>query len=181
MKYFALVIVVLSWITVSGQHYMPIDAESSVEFKVKNFGSTVKGRFTGLSGKVVFDVEAVTNAAFDVTVKATSIDTGIGMRDNHLRKNEYLSTADYPTLRFVSSKVVSDKLGHGTVTGLLTIKKITPEVSLPFTYSLIGETLTLKGEFHLNRRDYDVGGNSISLSDEVMVVLRVIAKRFNER
>ena len=36
------------------QNLVPIDNESSVAFGIKNFGSTVNGKFTGVKGKIVF-------------------------------------------------------------------------------------------------------------------------------
>ena len=160
------------------QKYTPIDSESKVSFKIKNFGSTVDGSFKGLKGTINFDANTISNSAFDVTVDVSTIDTGIKMRDNHLRKGEYFDVSVFTTIRFVSTKViVTAKSNEAIVTGNLTIKKMTKEISFPFRYKMIGGSPQFIGEFQIDRRDYGVGGSSITLSDELMVMLDVKASK----
>ncbi len=156
------------------QRYTPVDNISSIRFKIKNFGSSVEGSFGGLKGIIDFDVSNLPNSRFDVTINASTIDTGIDMRDNHLRKSDYFDVTDFPRIQFVSTKVISsDKPNEAIITGKLTIKKTTKEISFPFSYSTNSLGLQLKGEFKIDRRDFRVGGNSFSLSDEVIVMLDV--------
>lgn len=163
---------------VYAQVYIPVSATSKVSFKIRNFGSTVDGSIKGLKGTINFDGSTLSNTKFDVTINPATIDTGIGMRDNHLRKLDYFAVDDYPTIRFVSTKVMaSGKLNEATVTGKLTIKKTTKEISFPFRYTGGNNALQFTGEFKINRRDFDVGGNSFSLSDEVTVILDVTTSK----
>jgi polyisoprenoid-binding protein YceI len=156
------------------QTFIPDDASSKVSFKIKNFGSTVNGSFKGLKGTILFDASRLSDSKFDVTVNAATIDTGIGMRDNHLRKTDYFDATDFPLIRFVSAKVVaSANPNEAIITGKLTIKKTTKEISFPFSYSVSNVGLHFKGEFKIDRTDFGVGGNSFSLSDEVTVSLDV--------
>jgi polyisoprenoid-binding protein YceI len=157
------------------QTWIPADDKSAVTFKIKNFGTTVDGSFKGLAGTIEFDEKTPTAARFDVTLNATSIDTGIKMRDNHLRKEDYFHVSQYPTIRFSSSQVTITKAGTGTVTGNLTIKKTTREISFPFTYTLGANTIQFSGEFEIDRRDYEVGGNSMTMADKLSVKLNVVA------
>lgn len=162
----------------SAQNYSPADDFSTVSFKIKNFGSTVNGTFKGLKGTIAFDAAAVTDARFDVTINAATIDTGIGMRDNHLRKPEYFGVTDFPTIRFVSTKVEkSGKANEAIITGKLTIKKTTKEISFPFRFDEANGVMQFTGEFKINRRDFSVGGSSISLADELTVFLDVKTSR----
>lgn len=174
MRYiFALFFIVLYSI-VPAQVYVPVDAKSKVSFKIKNFGSTVDGSFTGLKGTINFDASNLSKAIFDVTINAATIDTGIGMRDNHLRKPDYFGVTNFPTIRFVSSNVdKSGKPNEAVVSGNLTIKNTTKEISFLFRYGETNGALHLKGEFKINRRDFNVGRSSISLSDELIVLLDV--------
>lgn len=159
------------------QSWAPVEDKSTVTFKIKNFGSTIDGSFKGLAGTIEFDENALAAASFDVTVTTTSIDTGIKMRDNHLRKEDYFHVSQYPTIRFKSSKVTITKPGSGTVTGNLTIKKNTREISFPFTYKLISNTIHFSGEFEIDRRTYEVGGNSVTMADKLIVRLNVVAAK----
>lgn len=174
---FILLFVGLCSIT-DAQVYTPVDATSNISFKIKNFGSTVYGTFKGLTGTIIFDVTNPTLAQLDVAINATSIDTGIGMRDNHLRKSDYFGVTDFPTIQFVATKIEkSGKANEAILTGKLTIKKITKEISFPFRYGETNGVLQFIGEFKINRRDFSVGGNSFSLSDELTVLLDVKASK----
>jgi len=159
-----------------GQTYIPA-ADAKVNFKIKNFGSTVDGSFTGLTGALEFNENDFSGTKFKVSLNTKSIDTGIGMRDNHLRKSDYFDVSQFPVIEFSSTKVVKDNASEGIVTGKLTIKNITKEITFPFTFSIANGSPRFKGEFKLNRRDYAVGGSSISLADELMVILDVSFKK----
>ena len=174
MRYFLNLIFIGFYSFTTAQGYLPVDEASKVSFKIKNFGSSVDGNFKGLKGTIDFNPSDVINARFDVTLSAATIDTGIGMRDNHLRKPDYFGVADFPLIRFVSTKVVvSGKPNEAIITGKLTIKKITKEISFPFRYSEANGMLQFTGEFQINRRDFNVGGSSISLADELKVMIDV--------
>ncbi len=174
MRYFLNLIFIGFYSFTTAQGYLPVDEASKVSFKIKNFGSSVDGNFKGLKGTIDFNPSDVINARFDVTLSTATIDTGIGMRDNHLCKPDYFGVADFPLIRFVSTKVVaSGKTSEAIITGKLTIKKITKEISFPFRYSEANGMLQFTGEFQINRRDFNVGGSSISLADELKVMIDV--------
>jgi polyisoprenoid-binding protein YceI len=178
MRYIHAIFILISYSFTQAQVYKPVDTESKVSFAIKNFGSTVDGTFKGLKGTITFDAANLTTAQFDVNVNAATIDSGIGMRDNHLRKPDYFGVTDFPTIRFVSTKVEkSGKINEAIVTGKLTIKKTTKEITFPFRYSQSNDVLQFIGEFKINRRDFSVGGNSFSLADELIVFLDVKASK----
>lgn len=156
---------------------MPTDEGSSVSFKIKNVGLNSEGSFSGLGGTIVFDPANPGKAVFNVTIKATSINTDNNMRDNHLRKESYFDVEHYPTIKFVSGSVrAGKKAGSYEVTGNLTIKETTKEISFPFTAEQKGDGYLFQGEFKINRKDYGVGGTS-TLSNELTVRLSVQTKK----
>lgn len=114
------------------QNFKPIDEGSRVRFSIKNFGIPTGGTFTGLQGNIIFDADNLSASSFDVNVDAKTINTSINARDNHLRKDEYFDVKKYPTLRFISTKVTtSSTKGSLLVSGKITIKGITKEISFP--------------------------------------------------
>ena len=160
------------------QLFIPSDSGSSIKFKIKNLGISVTGSFTGLKGKIQFDPANLGKSSIEATVEASSVNTGIDLRDDHLRKEEYFNVKNYPQIRFVSSKLTkSSKAGNYLVTGNLTIRSVTKEISFPFTASPQNGGYLFKGEFKINRRDFKVGGNSFTLSDNLMVQLSVLAPK----
>lgn len=159
------------------QTYIPADKESSVKFRIKNFGFNVTGTFTGLQGNIEFDPNNLAACHFDVSIEAKTINTGIDMRDNHLRKSEYFDVENYPHIKFVSVKISpSTKSGTLFIFGKLTIKNVTKDISFPFTATPKDNGYLFSGEFKINRRDFKVGGGS-TVSDNLVVMLSVMAKK----
>ena len=160
------------------QTYKPVDAESKVKFVIKNFGINTGGIFKGLDGTINFDPANLAAATFDVNVDAKTVDTDVESRDNHLRKEEYLNVEKFPTLNFKSTKVTKTNSNEFLyMFGNITIKGVTKEIKFPFKATQKDEGILFEGTFKLNRRDFGVGGNSLSLSDELTVTLSVLAKK----
>ncbi len=171
----------VGWILVlvvsASAQYKPIDDGSSVQFKIRNFGFNSGGVFSGLKGTIDFNAEKPTEGKFDVTIEAASVNTDNTSRDNHLKEEAYFDVKNHPQIRFVSTKIIgSEKAGTYSVTGNLTIKKTTKEITFPFTASQQGIGYLFNGEFKINRRDYGVGGSS-TLSDGVEVMLKIQARK----
>ncbi len=176
MRLFLSVLMVCLFYVCTAQRFTAQDDTSEIGFEIRNFGVAVQGTIKGLSGSIELDPNMLSSSSFDVTVDAATIDTGIRMRDNHLRKEEYLHVAAFNTIRFVSTKVTSGQsAGEGFMTGRLTIKNKTKEISFPFSYSADGKSAQFEGEFEINRRDFNVGGSSMSMSDMLKVMLKVKA------
>jgi len=160
------------------QTYKPVDSESKVKFVIKNFGINTGGIFKGLDGTINFDPANLAAATFDVNVDAKTVDTDVESRDNHLRKEEYLNVEKFPTLNFKSTKVTKTNSNEFLyMFGNITIKGVTKEIKFPFKATQKDEGFLFEGTFKLNRRDFGVGGNSLSLSDELTVTLSVLAKK----
>lgn len=161
-----------------GQSYTPVDNGSKVKFVIKNFGINTGGTFQGLAGSVVFDGNNPIAASFNVTVDATTVDTDNGARDKHLRKAEFFDVEKYPKLSFVSTKITKTNTeGYLYMFGKLTIKGVTKEISFPFKATAMDGGYLFEGGFKLNRRDFGVGGSSVSMGDNLNVTLSIFGKK----
>ena len=109
---------------------MTIDsAHSEIGFKVKHLMiSTVKGNFNTFSGGVQED------GTVFVSMNVNSINTGNVGRDNHLKSADFFNVEEYPTINF--GGVMSEDMT--TITGNITIKGITKEVTLNTEYNGMG-------------------------------------------
>ncbi|MEO1451659.1 MAG: YceI family protein [Bacteroidota bacterium] len=140
----------------------------AVDFKIKNAGLNVEGHFGDFRGNIVFDPAAPENGQIFASVGTSTIDTGIGMRDRHLKKDDYFHAEKYPRLTFTSTAIRKSDDGYIAV-GTLDIKGTQKEVEVPFTF----ENNVFQGELSLNRRDYGVGGKSLTLSNSVFISIRI--------
>lgn len=166
----SIIIAIASMAFVSAE-LKPVDTSEAVTFTIKNFGINTKGEVKGLKGTIKWDAANPAASVFNVTVDAKTINTGIEMRDNHLRKDEYLDTDKYPVISFASTSVTANNMK-----GNLTIKNVTKEINFPFTVKPSNGGYLFEGEFEINRRDFGVGGGSVSLSNNLKVSLKVQAK-----
>lgn len=155
----------------------PSDEGSKVNFNIRNFGIKTNGTFSGLKGKIIFDLSNISTWAFDVTVQPSTVNTNNGSRDGHLKKPDYFDASKYPTIRLVSTEIkVMDKPGVYQFIGNLTIKGVTKPIQFPFKVNKSNGGYVFTGDFGINRRDFGVGSNSISLADNLTVSLNVFAK-----
>jgi polyisoprenoid-binding protein YceI len=107
-------------------------AHSSVGFVTKHLLiSKVRGRFREWSGTVVLDDKDLAKSTVNVTIKAASIDTDNGQRDNHLKSADFFDVAKFPEITFKSTKVEKGTTPSTLkVTGDLTIHGVTKPVVL---------------------------------------------------
>jgi polyisoprenoid-binding protein YceI len=158
-------------------------AHSSVAFSVKHMMlSHTHGQFDKLDGMIMYDPKDLVNSKIDVTIDATSIDTHNDKRDGHLKSEDFLDAAKFPTITFVSKKITDSE-----IVGDLTIKGVTKEVSIPATITgpvkgMGGNNvIAINGAFVLNRQDFGVKWNKsldqggVAVSDEVNVDISVEA------
>jgi polyisoprenoid-binding protein YceI len=160
---------------VQGQIH-PVPGESSVRFTIHNFGFKTGGSLSAPEGEIYFSPEDLGKSSFHVEIKTESINTDNESRDEHLKEEEYFDVKNYPLIRFVSSSIrTSGKDGEYVAVGLLTIKKTSREIEIPFSAEKKGGGWLFTGSFKMNRRDYGVGGSS-TLSNELTVDIIVNAR-----
>jgi len=139
-KRFRLLLVFLFLVLLTGMAQARADewqfdpAHTRIYFDIKHIYATVRGGFTDFSGTVSIDPEdhAVTDVS--MKVKVDSIDTGIQQRNNHLRSADFFDEGKYPLMTFESRSVEHIEGSHYRITGDLTIKDVTKEVTVPFTF-----------------------------------------------
>jgi polyisoprenoid-binding protein YceI len=92
--------------------------------------SNVKGVFHKFNGQFEIDDKDITNTRASAVINVASIDTGIEKRDEDLRSPNFFDVAKYPTMTFVSKKMVRTGANSFKMTGDLTIHGVTREVVL---------------------------------------------------
>src|SRR5690242_6318873 len=106
-------------------------AHTLVEFAAKHLMiTTVKGRFTGVSGTIHMNETDPTASSVEAVIDAASIDTRTDQRDAHLKSADFLEVERYPEITFRSTTVERAGDAHYRVTGDLTIHGVTKRVVL---------------------------------------------------
>lgn len=163
--------------TTATQTLWKIDpTHSEVQFKVKHLViSTVTGSFKSYDGQIEADDEDFENAQATFTADIDSITTNNEDRDNHLKSNDFFNAEEYPQLRFESKNF--EKVGEGKykVTGDMTIRDVTKEVTLNVVH---GGTVTdpygqTKAGFEvtgsINRKEFGLTWSAVTEAGNVVV------------
>jgi polyisoprenoid-binding protein YceI len=172
--YFLVALALVAGNQLVGQQHL-VAAMSTITFKIKNLGFIVEGSFSGLKGDIRFNKAKPAESSFTASVEANTINTGIGARDRHLKNENYLSVEKFPMISFVSQSVTTANSGEFMISGKLTIRDKAKLISFPFTTREEKEGTRFMGSFTINRRDFDVGGPSFSMSDNLTIFLSLFA------
>jgi polyisoprenoid-binding protein YceI len=106
-------------------------AHSSVGFKIRHFMvAYIRGGFSGVTGDVIFDAANPANTKINATIDVTTLHTHDAKRDAHVQGADFLDAEKNPSMTFVSKKVVADGKNQWKVTGDLTLRGVTKEVTL---------------------------------------------------
>ena len=135
------------------------------------------GRFHRFRGDIAVDPRDLATARISLSIEAASIDTGIGLRDTHLRSADFFDAERFPTITFESQRVEAEGR-RATVTGRLTVRGVTREIAVPVDVAVSDVALVASGELVVNRRDYGMVYNSIvnPVGNEVRVSFTIRAR-----
>lgn len=118
-------------------------AHTSVEFSVKHMMfTTVRGRFTKVTGTIVAAEGAPDDSRVEIAIEAASIDTGVADRDTHLRSADFLDVEPFPSITFTSRRIEGAHAKAGDrfkVVGDLTIRGKAIEVVLDAVFEGTGK------------------------------------------
>lgn len=121
----------------------------------------VKGTFSRFEADARIDEADLTQSSLRMTVDVASLDTGMEMRDEHLRAADFLDVRRFPAATFVSTKVEKTKKPDELkVHGKLTIRGVTKDVVVPVRVAMQDEggarTLRAQGRITVDRYAYGV-------------------------
>lgn len=160
---------------------------SEVKFKVKHLVvSTVTGTFDKFTATIESEKEDFSDARITFEADVNSINTKNEQRDAHLKSPDFFDAAKYPTLSFVSTSVKKLSDFEMEVTGNLTIRGITKEVTLNVIYN--GTVTGFGGQQvaafevtgKINRFDFGLQWNALTEAGGVVVSNEVKIEIFAE-
>ena len=155
-------------------------AHSSVTFSAKHMMvTTVRGSMKIRDFDLDLDLDNPERSSVRVSLDAASIDTGQQMRDDHLRSADFLKTDEFPTLDFVSTRIVRIGEHAGDLHGDLTIRGVTRPIVLKADFGGIvpnmqgGQRGAFSATAKINREDFGLTWN-VALEQGGVLVSRDI-------
>jgi polyisoprenoid-binding protein YceI len=164
-------------------------SHTTVAFQVRHIFTWMTGRFREFSGAVHVDKANPAASSVEFTIQAKSIDTNDAKRDEHLRTPDFFDVATHPTITFKSTSVKPLGGDNYEVTGNLTMRGVTKQVTLPVAFLGAGkdpwgnEKMGFEIATTLNRKDYGINWNKaldqggVVVGDEVRVQIGVEANK----
>ncbi|MEU8704805.1 YceI family protein [Streptomyces sp. NPDC048565] len=163
-------------------------SHTQIAFTARHIGmARIHGRFNTFAGAVRI-ADRMEDSAMHVIIDASSIDTNVQMRDDHLRSADFLDVARYPTLEFYSDRFVHRGGTRWGVTGALTLHGVSRTVTLDTQYLGVGNGLegetraACRATTELHREDFTltwqtmlargiaVVGPSITIEMDIQIV-----------
>jgi polyisoprenoid-binding protein YceI len=136
---------------------------SHVGFSIKHMMiSNVKGNFNTYTSEIEFDTEKKVFTKLNAKIDASSIDTGVAKRDEHLRSADFFDVEKFKTIEFVMTAMKENK-----IYGKLTMHGVTKDIVLSSQiHGLVkdfqgNQRIGFSLEGKLNRKDFGLTWNKI--------------------
>ncbi len=164
---------------------------SNFYFSVEHIYSATQGRFDSYSGEIRFDPADLEGSSFLFEIEVDSINTHIPKRDKHLLSADFFNEAEYPLIRFESTKITETAADTYDVAGRLTIKGKEYDLVLPLTLAGVQNHPMQKdslvagfnGRVVIDRLAHGVGGGKfyelgvVGKDVDIFVSLEVLRKK----
>ncbi|MFJ7164593.1 YceI family protein [Streptomyces globosus] len=119
-------------------HWEIDPGHSSIAFTARHIGfARIRGRFTTFAGAVRI-ADRMEDSSMHVIIDTASIDTGLRMRDDHLRSADFLDAARHPTVEFYSERFIHRGGSRWAVAGALSLHGTSRSVTLDTEYLGLG-------------------------------------------
>ncbi len=148
---------------------------SAIHFEATQYGTVFKGVFENFSGEIFFDPDNLAQSKVDMTIDTGSINTGAPERDVQARGGEWFDVVSFPEARFVSKKFETLGGNQFSVTGDLTLKNMTQDITFPFTLDFPADDQAhMKAELTLNRLDFNIGTGQWASDEAIGGTVRIV-------
>ena len=162
--------------------YIIDNSHTYPHFTYNHLGYSIQThKFDKTSGKVVLDRDGQIGSV-DVTIDATSVNTGHALFNQKIQAADYFDTAEYPTITFKSDRMVFKGNQPVSLEGDLMVKGVIRPVTLTITHfkcmlhpMLRTEVCGANASAQIKRSDFNMGKNAPFVSDEVTLSLAIEA------
>jgi polyisoprenoid-binding protein YceI len=152
---------------------------SALGFVFREMGVAVDGRFRTFSAQLDFDPQRPAAAKASVDLDLASIDAGSDEANDEVASKAWFDVKDYPHARFVSTAVRPLGGNRYEVSGKMSIKGRTQEVSAPFTFTPLPAGGAFDGSFVIRRSDFAIGegmwSDTGTVANEIQIKFHFLA------
>ena len=153
--------------------------KSEIRFVANQLGVNVEGRFKRFKANVSFRPNALQSSKAEFEIDLSSVDLASEDSEREVRGAMWFDARRFPVARFTSTSFRDAGGGKYQMSGKLSMKGITRDVTLPFaiTRDSAGNRIA-ESTFGLKRLDFKVGegewGDPDTVADNVVVRVRMV-------
>lgn len=134
-----------------------VAAGSEIAFTTKQMGVPVEGKFGKFTAQITLDPKKPETGTVAFSIDTGSARFGSAELDAEVPKATWLNVPKFPQASFKSSAVKGLGGGKFEVTGQLSIKGATKDLTVPVQVTQAGANSTATGAFVIKRLDFKVG------------------------
>ncbi len=160
-----------------------IDATHSfANFSIRHVVSKTSGTFNDVTGVITLDPANLNTSTVRANINVSSVNTGFGKRDEHIKADKYLDVAKYTQIQFESTKITASNQTQAVMQGKLTMHGVTKLVDIPVKVQGYGsdpwggQRAGDEGHITLKASDYGFGwatGPNAPVGDDIEVTLLI--------
>ena len=145
---------------------------NNVVFKLDAPLEAINGSANGITGTVTFDTSNPSATTGRLVIATATLTVPNPVMNGHLHSDAWMDVAKYPEIVFeaksLSGVKTKENATTATVTGSLTVKGVTKEISAPVTLTYLpdklglrvpnmkGDLLVIRTQFQIKRSDYGI-------------------------
>jgi polyisoprenoid-binding protein YceI len=152
-----LALTLLATIAYAASQWVMQPKQSQLTFTAVQAGAPFQGRFKSFDADIRFDAEDLVNSRFEVKIDLASVDTQDAERDDILTSEELFAAEKWPTATYVAEKFQHRGGAKFAAVGKLTLRGVTREVPIEFSFETSSTGAWLKGSGTIKRLDFGVG------------------------
>jgi polyisoprenoid-binding protein YceI len=156
-------------------------AHSSVTATFKQMNVPVDASFKRFNAQIDYDAAHPEKATARVDIDTASFDMGEAEYNKEVAKKDWFNSPQFPKATFISTAIRPAGSGKLNVSGKLTIKGRTQDVSFPLSVKPEGGKQVFEGQLPIKRLAFNIGEgewkDTSMVADEVVIKFRVAASQ----
>ena len=170
--------VAVTWLLPGIAHAQVDTSKSTVTATSKQMNVPVDGTFKKFTAQIIFDQARPEVGSAQLTIDTASYDLGDESYNQQVRGKDWFDTAQFPNATFVSSAIAPAGGNQFRVSGKLTIKGKSENVTVPVSVTQQGAVQTFDGTLPIKRSQFDIGTgewkDTSVVADEVLIRFHIV-------
>jgi Uncharacterized conserved protein len=167
LSYLFVLVLVCGSVALAATQWTLQPKESKLTFVGIQADAQFESAFERFTADIKFDPKDLAGSCFEVKIDMASVDSQDSERDDTMKSDDLFAVKQFPTAHYVADKFIAKGGNKFTGAGKLTLRNVTREVPIEFTFEQKNGSAWLKGSAQLKRLDFGVGQGDWKETKEV--------------